>query len=618
EQTATECESWMMNNSIDNVFQREGIAIYQFNMFDEVNPIDPSETATEGVFKATLRNNRKTVILKRIHLSEEFNLNDLINETSENLFVHNESIKLCSFKMSTRMSASRKLTEKFRDSVQYFDSQYLRLCDSTACRRSSDIYSLGVLMREIACGDTQFESILDSSHVSRNEILNHIKKCSLNKPVAGVPRGYFKIYTDCMQHEESLRPNISQVLRDLKRINVSDKISELEILIPLFNDNQNKSLIKADILNAEDVIIPESQSKSLKTSDKSTETDMFIKSLFHFFTNLFFKQHLVMAPVLIKKYIKDHKKNPVRVFHQLLQNRNRSYFTSMIGCFYQYGIGVVVDYKMAFEYYSLAAKDTFDFENETPNEMPNSETWSKSFKRYNIINSRILIASLYIDGKGIKQNRKKAFQILLKTAAEGSSRAVNYIGYCFEKGYGVAKDSQKAFIMYSKAAEQGYLVAQCNRGYGFQDGVGTEKDVIKGFQYYLKAAMEGNVVAKYCVGWCFENGQGVEKNDEIAYYWYLKCANEGYSSSQSNVAYCYLSGQGIARNERKAFEWYRKAGENGNVFSQRITGIKYMNGTGITKDIIKAIFWLQKAADNGDTDAIDELEDIIGFMFLLL
>ncbi|CAG8614537.1 18396_t:CDS:2 [Acaulospora morrowiae] len=436
EQTTTECESWMMNNSIDNVFQKEGIAIYQFNMFDEVNPIDPTEAATEGVFKATLRNNRKAVILKRIHLSEEFNLNDLINETSENLFVHNESIKLCSFKVSTRMSASRKLTEKFRDSVQYLDSQYLRLCDSTECRRSSDIYSLGVLMREIACGDTQFESIPDSGHLSKNELLNHIKKCNVNKPIAGIPRGYFKIYTDCMQHEERLRPDISQVFRDLKKINVSDKISELEILIPLFNDNQNKSLIKADILNAEDVI-PESQSKSLKKSDESTvrsstETDMFIKSLFHFFTNLFFKQHLVMAPVLIKKYIKDHKKNPVRVFHQLLQNRNRSYFTSMIGCFYQYGIGVVVDYKMAFEYYSLAANDTFDFENETPNEMPNSETWSKSFK------------------------------------------------------------------------------------------------------------------------------------------------------------------------------------------SQRMTGIRYMNGTGITKDIIKAIFWLQKAADNGDTDAIDELEDIIGFMFLLL
>ncbi|CAG8518933.1 10024_t:CDS:2 [Acaulospora colombiana] len=596
----------MMNDSIE----KENITTYQYNMFDDVTPIG------ENIFKATLRNSRKFVILKQIHLDGESDLNDMISETSENLLVHNENIKLCTFKISKKAVESGKFVEKFLGSFQYSDSQHLRLCSNASdCKKSSDIFDLGIILWEIASGGSQSDSPFDPSSLSREELLNYIKNGDRSKVVAGTPRGYLKIYTDCLQYEESLRPNISQVFRDLKKINISDTISELEILIPHFNDTKNKNLIKADILNVEDNEFEPQQkpsTKSAKSTVRSTaETDAFIKSLFQFFTNLFFKQHIVMAPVLIKKYIKDHKKNPVKVFHQLLQSQYRSYITSMIGCFYQYGIGVVVDYKMAFEYYSLAVNDTIDSENEI-------STWSKSFKRYNIINSRILIASLYIDGKGINQNRRKAFQILLKTAAEGSSRAVNYIGYCFEKGYGVDQDSHKAFVLYSKAAEQGYLVAQCNRGYGFQDGVGTEKDEIKGFQYYLKAAMEGNVVAKYCVGWCFENGQGVEKNEEIAYYWYLKCANEGYSSSQSNVAYCYWIGQGVAQNEKKAFEWYRKAGENGNVFSQRMTGIRYMNGTGITKDIIKAIFWLQKAAENGDNDAVDELEDITGFMFLLL
>lgn len=356
------------------------------------------------------------------------------------------------------------------------------------------------------------------------------------------------------------------------------------------------------------IIFNSSSSDNDIKTQKTSGIDAFIKKLFHYFTNLFFKQHIVMAHFLVRKYIIDQRKNPVKILHHLIHN-DYHYFTSMIGFFYQYGIGTFVDYQIAFEYYSRAANDYRSNQQHQFLKDSISSHLLESFIKFNRINGRIFLASLYIDGKGVKQDKRLAFQILFKTASEGSSRAVNYLGFCFEKGYWVEKNSCKAFELYSKAEEKGHLVARCNLGYSYQDGVGTVKDEIKGFQYYLKAAMEGNIVAKYCVAWCFENGQGVERDHKIAYYWYMKSANEGYNSSQSNIAYCYGIGQGIFQDEKKAFQWYQEAGKNGNILSQRVTGIRYMYGTGVKRDVIKAIQWLTKAADNGDSGAEDELDD---------
>ena len=68
----------------------------------------------------------------------------------------------------------------------------------------------------------------------------------------------------------------------------------------------------------------------------------------------------------------------------------------------------------------------------------------------------INIGLCYLQGKGIKENKKEAVKCF-KIAAEKQNSGVAYhnLGICYENGFGVKKDYKKAIEMYGKAVENG-------------------------------------------------------------------------------------------------------------------------------------------------------------------
>ncbi|CAG8476188.1 5257_t:CDS:2 [Scutellospora calospora] len=68
--------------------------------------------------------------------------------------------------------------------------------------------------------------------------------------------------------------------------------------------------------------------------------DEFILNLSNCFYKLF-NTHYEPAYVvnLLRQYFKDNNTDPKDTFNQLIKHRNQLYFTSMIGYFYQFGIG---------------------------------------------------------------------------------------------------------------------------------------------------------------------------------------------------------------------------------------------------------------------------------------
>ena len=66
------------------------------------------------------------------------------------------------------------------------------------------------------------------------------------------------------------------------------------------------------------------------------------------------------------------------------------------------------------------------------------------------------IGLCYLQGKGVKENKKEAVKCF-KTAAEKCNSGVAYhnLGICYENGFGVRKDYEKAIEMYGKAVENG-------------------------------------------------------------------------------------------------------------------------------------------------------------------
>ena len=90
-------------------------------------------------------------------------------------------------------------------------------------------------------------------------------------------------------------------------------------------------------------------------ADVTTEVNGFINDLFEFFIGIHKKQFQDMQPIMIKNYIREHNLNPVKILHKMIRYPSHYWFTSLIGFFYQFGIGTVIDNQMAFKFFRFIA-----------------------------------------------------------------------------------------------------------------------------------------------------------------------------------------------------------------------------------------------------------------------
>ncbi|RHZ64792.1 hypothetical protein Glove_320g34 [Diversispora epigaea] len=656
-----EWETWMDDLIIEDATQNEDIPFYQYSEFEDVKLI--GRNVCEAIFKTS----QKIVALKCVSLNDEDTLDSLINEikkhrkleihnsilklygitkqentnnymivfehanngslrqylksnfrkldwnlklnlanqianilmylhsndiiygrlNSENILIHNGSIKLNVFGIIKIISDSLKFLTNTLDPIQYTDPQYLELFDMTD-KKSSDIYSLGIILWEISSVNPPFE--MESS--SKISLLNSITKGKREMTIPGTPHKYKKIYTDCWKHNENFRPDIFQIVKNLSEIIISDGSVEFETSQLQPYNVTDVTLENLNMQNKE----PDSPFVGA-----TTKVDGVIDDLFGIFKN----QPRTILPIIFKKYIREHKKHPVKILYEMIRHPSYYWFTSLIGFFYQFGIGTVADDQMAFKFFNLAANEIVDMKDTSSNLL---------LKKYYIVNKEmgnIYLSYMYRDGLGIEKNLKKGFQIYSKMADEGSHIALNCTAYCYQNGFGVEKHEKKALDLYLKSAEKGNTVAQSNAGWCYENGIGIASDKTKAFQCYIKSARTGSIDSMFDVGFCYENGIGVGKDEKEAFKWYLNAAEKENNMSQCYIGNCYRNGYGINMDRMKAVEWYRKAAENDSTDGQYMLGLCFYEGFGTKMDIINAIYWLNKAKENGFTEASELLEEII-------
>ncbi|RHZ87904.1 hypothetical protein Glove_29g77 [Diversispora epigaea] len=521
---------------------------------------------------------------------------------SENILVQNGNIKLNVFGLIKIIPESLKFLQNTLGPIQYIDPQYLEIFGAIGKNKSSDIFSLGIILWEISSGNSPFE-MEPSSNI---DLLNNIVKGKREMIIQGTPPKYKEIYTDCWKHNGNSRPDISQVVKNLSEIiipceSVETKTPQLQS----YNVTDEVISGKSEISNKQKELEVKSDPTFVDVGD---EVIMFIKDLFEFFIDIYIKQDRRIHPILVKNYIREHNKNPVEILYEMISDQSHSHYklTSLIGFFYNYGIGTIVDHKMAFKFFSLAANEIIDMNNTSPN--------SVSLRKLHENNREIgfiYLAGMHLDGLGVKKNKKEAFKIYSKIANDGSIRASGFVAMCYGFGYGVEKKVKKAFELYLKFAEEGCLVGQRMVGYYHQNGIGTAVDDSESFRWFMKSALSGNILAMNNIGCSYFTGIGVDKDLKEAFKWILKAAEKEYSFAQYNLGLCYENGNGIDQDEVKAFEWFKKAAENDHITSQYCIGRCFYEGYGTGKDTVKAIYWLNKAKENGNMDANKLLEEII-------
>ena len=85
------------------------------------------------------------------------------------------------------------------------------------------------------------------------------------------------------------------------------------------------------------------------------------------------------------------------------------------------------------------------------------------------------LASIFMEGKGVLQNKEAAVRWLEKAAAQGNLEAPVHLGILYEEGKDVSRNASKAAQFFEMAAHQGHAAAQCTLGGVYEQGRGNSQ-----------------------------------------------------------------------------------------------------------------------------------------------
>ncbi|CAI2166327.1 1780_t:CDS:2 [Funneliformis geosporum] len=332
---------------------------------------------------------------------------------------------------------------------------------------------------------------------------------------------------------------------------------------------------------------------------------LFLQELLQDFENILtitedFKGFDKYATDWMRNYIEENmKRTKVEYIFEVLlkfyQDNHLEYFSSLLGFFYQYGIGHKINKKKALEMYKITTMQ----DNLGKNIYNHLQNINKSVGEY-------LLALYYY--KDIIVDKQKSLKWSYKPAKEGNTASQYEIGYCYEYGIGTIQSDKKAFDWYMKSAMGDNPKGQCSLAWCYQQGIGVEKDDEKSFEWYLKSAKGGNINGQCNLAYYYENGIGTEKDEGKAFEWYEKSAQGGNTFGQNSLGYFYEMGVGTSKNPVKAIEWYTKSAKRGHHIGQFNLGRCYHDGIGVEKDTKKAFEWLLKSAKSGNSQGQYHLE----------
>lgn len=220
------------------------------------------------------------------------------------------------------------------------------------------------------------------------------------------------------------------------------------------------------------------------------------------------------------------------------------------------------------------------------------------------------LASMYLNGNGVKQDDVKALDWALRGAKLGDVHAQNYVGFLLGSGRGAKQDHQQALRWYLAAADQGFGPAAYNAGLSYANGDGTQADPQKAVEYYRRALDQGDALAGNALGDMYRLGRGVGLDMNRAAYWYRMGADKGDAASSTNLGYMYANGQGVVADDQRAVALYRHAADLNNPSGINDLGFMYENGRGVPVDLNMALTLYKRAADLGERTAVSNLSRV--------
>ncbi|GBC20506.2 kinase-like domain-containing protein [Rhizophagus irregularis DAOM 181602=DAOM 197198] len=421
---------------------------------------------------------------------------------TNNIFVHQDTIKLADFGLSKRIKGASKQQSDLFGVVPYIDPQWLNcrnnLVQEDSLNEKSDVYSIGVILWEISSGQPPFK---DKSYDA--DLVMKILQGRRETMVPDTPTDYFNIYTECWDSKPNNRPTMDQVVFKLNAIiNTKNSIIiDNNKLIPQSSENSDNIGI-SNIIN-----LSHEELSSIMRSFNNMNVKEMEPTTLNIHENIFEEDLSIIIDELVDLYFRELNKGK--------ENNQK-----------------------AFELYKKAAES------------------GSSVAQFEL-------AYMYIYEKDIDKDYDKAFELSKKLVTKEYSSGINLLGYCYECGFGTCINMPKAFELYQKAANLGNLRSQFNLALMYIYGKGIEKDYFKAYELFEKSAA-GDYSHGICMlGYCCDLGFGTSTNKQKAFELYQKAAILGNRIAQYNLAMMYEKGSGIKKNLYQAIYWYKKSAEQG-------------------------------------------------------
>ena len=136
------------------------------------------------------------------------------------------------------------------------------------------------------------------------------------------------------------------------------------------------------------------------------------------------------------------------------------------------------------------------------------------------------LGCIYETGDGVAVDFAEAAKWYRLAADQGHAMAQGNLGYLYLIGKGVPKDKAAAIQWWRKSAEGGCAGSMFNLALSYQNGEGVEKNPAEAAKWYRTASLAGEASAMANLGLMYEKGEGVEKDDVQAYAYYKVAAFE--------------------------------------------------------------------------------------------
>lgn len=256
-----------------------------------------------------------------------------------------------------------------------------------------------------------------------------------------------------------------------------------------------------------------------------------------------------------------------------------------------------------------------------------------------------ILASLYIEGRGVPEDGRRVLALLIPLAAEDNVAAISGLGDLFARGAGsVAADPGRAAHYYERAAAKGDVHGKYQLALMLLEGRGVPEDVPRavglleelsaggdpwmliqlGDVYasgkagpaekaigYLSTAVEtGNASAMVRLGQLYQSGIGAVAPDAgKAKVLYEKAAAQGDMAGRVLLAQMLLADDD-AKSVARAVDLLEQARAGGGVWPTTVLANVYAQGLYVPRDGAHAVRLLQPFADDGNAAALVGLGNV--------